>query len=294
MENRNNEAAKTNLQQMLLHPEKLPPLPETAQALILLRNNPNANLDELVTIIEKDPGLASFIMKYARMAIFGYGERITSVWHAISLALGFNSALNMATGVASAGCLKITNRGPLGRIRIWHHALKCAALCRELAKTMEQKQSVDSGLAYLCGLFHNFGYLLFGHLLPQQYTFLNDLCLYYPAKETRHLELQVFGITHDFAGAYLIEAWQLPGEIVTAVAEHHFPDYEGQHAHYVKLVAVANRLLQNEGISDACDHIETAALLECLQIPGPDAEAALQMIDSCLDDFDTLATDLAA
>ncbi|SFL13690.1 hypothetical protein SAMN05216302_103415 [Nitrosomonas aestuarii] len=81
---------------------------------------------------------------------------------------------------------------------------------------------------------------------------------------------------------------------MTAVAEHHFPDYEGQHAHYVKLVAVANRLLQNEGISDACDHIETAALLECLQIPGPNAEAALQMIDSCLDEFDTLATDLAA
>ncbi|GJL74826.1 HDOD domain-containing protein [Nitrosomonas sp.] len=294
MKNRDIEAANNNLQQMLPHAEKLPPLPETAQALILLRNAPNASLDQLVTLIEKDPGLSTFIMKYARMAIFGYGERITSVWHAISLALGFNNALNMAIGVASAGCLKITNRGPLGRIRIWHHALKCAALCRELCKTMGEKQPVDSGLAYLCGLFHNFGYLLFGHLHPQQYAFLNDLCLRYPEREIRHLELHVFGITHDFAGAHLIEAWRLPGEIATAVAEHHFPDYEGEHARYVRLVAIANRLLQNEDKSDACDYIETATMLESLQIPVQDAEAALQKIQSCLSEFDTLATELAA
>lgn len=69
----------SNLRQTLQQTELIPPLPETARKILLLRNKPDANLDELVKIIENDPALAAFIMKYARMAIYGYGNRITSV-----------------------------------------------------------------------------------------------------------------------------------------------------------------------------------------------------------------------
>ena len=51
--------------------ESLPPLPETVHDLLMLRKNPDANLSELTELIEKDPGLAAFVMKYSRMAMFG-------------------------------------------------------------------------------------------------------------------------------------------------------------------------------------------------------------------------------
>ena len=292
MQTINNKEFGNNLKQILQNTEMLPPLPETARELLKLRNEPDANMEQLVGLIEKDPSLAAFVVKYARMAIFSYGERITSVQHAVSLALGFNNALNMTIGVASSGCLKVTKHGPLGRIHVWRQALACAALCRELCKIMSNKHQIDSGLAYLCGLLHNFGYLLFGHLLPQQFDFLNNLCSRYPEKDIRHLELHAFGITHDVVGTYLIKAWQLPDEIATTVAEHHFPDYEGKYSQYVKLVATVNRLLQYEGMADDCQHVETTVLLESLQICGSDAEMALKKIHDCQSEFDKLADEL--
>ena len=294
MEIINKQAFSKELRHTLQQVESLPPLPETAHDLLMLRNNPDANLSELTKLLEKDPSLAAFVMKYSRMAMFGYGNQIKSVHQAISLVLGFNMALNITIGVSSAGCLSIPNNGLLGRVKIWTQALECAALCRELQDHLAEKQLIDPGLAYLSGLFHNFGYLLFGHLYPDQFDYLNNLASRYPEQDVRVLELQLFGITHDVIGMYLIKAWDLPNEIAIAVSEHHFPDYGGEHAPYAKLVAIANRLLQNQGMFDACPYIETSLMLESLGIDDAKAEAALEKIKNCQDEFNLLSKQLAA
>ena len=294
MEIPNKDTFSKNLYQTLQRTKLLPPLPETAHELLKLRNNPDANLEQLTRLIEKDPSLAAFIMTYARMAVYGYSDRITSVHSAVTLVLGFNAALNITFGIASAGCLKVPNQGPLGRLRIWSQALECAALCRELSNTMTKKQLIDPGLAYLSGLFHNFGYLLFAHLHPVQFNYLNDLVSRHPEEDARTLEIHAIGITHDTIGMYLIKAWDLPKEIAVAVAEHHFPDYSGEHAPYVQLVATANRLLKSNGMADACHYLETPSLLENLGISETDAEIALEKIRECEGEFNKLAKELAA
>ncbi|MBS0299549.1 MAG: HDOD domain-containing protein [Proteobacteria bacterium] len=283
-----------NFRSILQQAGQIPPLPETARQLFKLRNHPEANLEQLTELIEKDPALAAFIMKYARMSIFGYGNRINSVHLAVSLVLGFNTALNLALGIISSGCLQLPNHGTLGRIRIWNQALEGAALCRELCHIMTEKHLVDCELIYLSGLFHNFGYFLFGHLYPKEFSYLNDLVTRYPEQDARALQLQVFGITHDTIGMYLIKAWDLPEEIAVAVAEQNFPDYSGKHASCVKLLALANRLLQDQAQADGCPYIDTLALMECLGINENAAHAAQEKIRGCQSEFHTLAQDLAA
>ena len=290
----NKQAFGKELYQTLKETKLLPPLPETAQELLKLRNNPDANQEQLTCLIEKDPSLTAFIMKYAQMAVYGYGDRITSVHSAVSLVLGFNTAINISFGIASSGCLKVPNQGPLGRVCIWNQALECAALCRELSNTMTKKQLIDPGLAYLSGLFHNFGYLLFAHLHPVQFNYLNDLVSRHPEEDVRTLEIHAIGITHDTIGMYLIKAWNLPEEIAVAVAEHHFPDYSGEHAPYVQLVATASRLLDNKGMTDACDYLETSLLLENLGISKENAEVSLKKIQGCKGEFQKLSQELAA
>jgi len=285
---------KASLRKTLQQTELIPPLPETAHKILVLRNKSDANLEELVHLIEEDPALAVFIMKYARMTIYGYGDRITSVTHAVSLVLGYTTALNVILGVASSGCLKMPNYGPLGRIRIWSDALECAQMCRELSKRMANKQLISPGLAYLGGLLHNFGYLLFGHFCPKEFASLNEMISLDPKQDIRTLEIQNFGITHDLLGLYLLKAWNLPEEVVMMAAKHHFPDCAGKHIIYVKLVASANRLLQKDGMLDNCEHIETSALLEDLGISESDAEAELQKILACQSELNQLAQGLMA
>ena len=283
-----------NFRSILEQAGQVPPFPETARELLKLRNNPDANLEQLADLIEKDPSLAAFILKYARMSIFGYGNRITSVHHAISLVLGFNTALNLTMSIASSGCLKLPNHGALGRARIWSQTLECAALCRELCHIMTKKNLINCELIYLSGLFHNFGYLLFGHLYPKEFSYLNDLVTRYPGQDARSLQLQVFGITHDTIGMYLIKSWNLPEEIAITVAEQHFPDYSGKHASYVKLIAVANRLLQNPVLTDGCPYVDTTILMESLGINELEANAAHEKIHGCQSEFLTLAQELVA
>lgn len=282
------------LRQTLQQTDLIPPLPETARKILALRNKPNANSEELVHLIEEDPALSVFVMKYARMAGFGYGERITSVAQAISLVLGYATALNMTLGIASSGCLKIPNYGPLGRIRIWSDALECAQLCRELSRCMVKKQLVDPGLAYMGGLLQNFGYLLFGHFCPREFASLNEMISLDPKQDIRALEMRNFGITHDLIGLYLLKAWAMPEEVILMAGKHHFPDCAGKHVVYVKLVATANRLLEKEGMSDNCAHIETSTLLEDLGISAADAETERQKILACQSELNKLARELIA
>ncbi len=289
---RDKQELKTNLCETIKQTELIPPLPETAQKILMLRNNPDANIEQLVRVIESDPGLAAFVMKYARMAIYGYGDRITSVEHAISLVIGYSTALNITLGVASHGCLKVPNYGPLGRVRIWSDALQCAQLCRDLCKYISNEHAIDPGLAYMGGLLQNFGYMLFAHYCPKEFTLLNEMISLDPQQDIRALETQNFGITHDFIGLYLLKAWNLPEEVVMMAAKHHFPDCAGKHAIYAKLVATVNRLLQKDGMYDNCEHIGTSTLLEELGISESAADAELDKIVACQSELNELAQGL--
>ena len=282
----------SNLRQTLQQTELIPPLPETAHQLLVLRGKPDANLDSLIRIIEKDPVLAAFIMKYARMAIFGYGNRIKSVMHAVSLVLGFATALNVSLGVTSSGCLKIPNYGPLGRVRIWSDSLECAQLCRELGKHIAKKESFDPGLAYLGGLLHNFGYLLFAHFCPREFAELNDMVAQDVDQDIRALEIKHFGVTHDLLGLYLLKAWSLPEEVIMMAAKHHFPTSIGKCATYVRLVAVVNCLLQKDGMYDSGDSVEAPVLLASLGISESVAEIEVQKILDCREELNSLAREL--
>lgn len=283
-----------NFRSILQQAEQIPPFPESARALLKLRNHPDANLDQLVNLIERDPGLSAAIIKYTRMSIFGYGNRINSVRHAISLVLGFDTALNLSMSIVSSGCLKLPSQGALGRIRLWSQTLACATLCRELCRMTANKNLINCELMYLGGLFHHFGYLLFAHLYPKEFAYLNDLISRYPEQDVRSVQLQIFGITHDTIGMYLLKAWSLQEEIAVTVAEQYFPDYSGRHAPYVKLIAVANRLLREQPAVDGCSYLETPVLLECLGINEQDALAAADKIRQCNPQFIALAQELAA
>lgn len=283
-----------NFRSILQQAGQIPPLPESARSLLRLRNNPDANLDQLTELIEQDPSLSAFIMRYARMSVFGYGNRINSVHHAISLVIGFNTALNLSMSIASSGCLKMSNGGVLGRSRIWNQTLECAILCRELCQIIPNKQAINDDLMYLSGLFHNFGLFLFAHLHPREFAYLNDLITRYPNQDIRSIQLQVFGITHDTIGMYLIKAWNLPEEVVITVAEQHFPDYSGKHAHYVKLIAIANRLLHGRIAVDGCSYLETSELMKSLGIDEAEAIATCEKVQNCQNEIHLLTEELAA
>ncbi len=55
----------TAVRARLKNTRELPPMPEVAHDLLRLRNKPNADVLDLVNIVERDPSLASQVMRVA-------------------------------------------------------------------------------------------------------------------------------------------------------------------------------------------------------------------------------------
>lgn len=281
------------IKERLAKTDQLPAMPEMAHELLLLRNKPNADVSELVSIISRDPSLSAQIMRYAHSAYFGFGKRITSLQQAITVVMGFDTALHMTLGFAAGKFLKTPVEGPIGRRILWQHSLSTATLAQALAACLPADQRPARGLIYLAGLLHDFGLLLFGHWYPNQFTQLSKLIEANPDVHIREMELYAFGISHDTIGRELMKVWGLPEEIITTAGEHHFPDYDGKHAIYVKLVALANRLLEIPGMQDSGSPMDTATLLETLNISEEKAQEALAKVRENDQEFQEIAAQIA-
>lgn len=270
---------------------ELPLMPGHARELLMLRNRPEAHVSELARVVEQDPSLAAQVMKYARSPLFGYAGRIDSIEEAISRVLGFDMVLNLALGLAALKPFRIAPDGPLGLTEFWRHAALSAGLAQRLAQEISPHQRPVPGLLYLAGLLHNFGYLVLGQLFQPEFYLLNRMVAANPDTPVTVLEQrvlcrgqarEVMCAGHAQVGAWLMQRWDLPAPVVTAVRHHHQPEFEGEHASYSQLVLCADRLLKRYGLGDGDSGELPTAVLERL---GLDAEAvseiAAQYMEQC-------------
>jgi HD-like signal output (HDOD) protein len=246
--------------------EKLPPMPEMTRRILQISAEQDADIRELVKIVELDPSLAAQVMRYATSPFFGYRGKVESVHVAITRVLGYNTVLNLALGTTAARSFRIPRNVPLGLDAFWRHAVFSAALVQALSGAVPKDHRPPAGMAYLAGLLHNFGHLLLGHLFKQEFLILNKYVARCPDMPIEEIEGRVLGTHHGAIGAWLMEAWGLPEEIIIAVREHHNERYQEVHAVYPQLVFLADRLLKARGIGDASTGAAPSAIYDSLGI----------------------------
>jgi len=284
----------TNLRQRIESTTDLPPLPELARALLRLNSDPNANGNELTSLLETDASIAAQIMKYARSAFFGYKGEISSLHQAITAVLGFNLTLDIAMGLSLGRNFNIPRSGPMGLDQFWRHSVYSAAMVERLIHIMPRQHRPQPGLGFLSGLLHNFGVLLVAHLFKKEAAILQQIILANRDTPIIDLERQVLGTDHMEIGGWLIRAWNLPAEIEVAVTEHHNEAYRGVHAAYAKLCLVSDRLLKRQRMGDGESTEISQEVLDSLGISLQDAENILDMLMQASTDLDSLAEQFAA
>lgn len=278
---------------------RLPPMPALALRIMRLTANPDASARELAELIEFDPSLTAQVMRYARSALFNYPGQVDSVQDAVTRVLGFDRVAHIALGIASVRAFNVPRKGMLGMDEFWRHSLYCAFLSQRMAPRCQ----ADKGLAYLCGLLHNFGLLLIGHLFPSEFDQLNRLREANPEHSMQALERQVFGsgngqelltVGHGAIGGILHKLWQLPEAVVKSAGVHQSVDYHGDHETYVLMVQLANELLKERGVGDEFNPSEPAVPAERLGLTGADLDELRVSLDSVAGDLDALARSLAS
>ncbi|MGD8812279.1 MAG: HDOD domain-containing protein, partial [Thioalkalispiraceae bacterium] len=247
------DAPASNLRERIASLEELPAMPETAYHLLRLRNNPDATIEQLVDIIERDPALVAQIMRHANSAWYSSPQPVETTYDAIFRVIGFENAIYIALGSIIGKAFKLANDGPLGREAQWKQAIYSATLSRQLASMTQADITVKPGLVYLAALLHNIGVMVMAQLFRSEYLWLNKLLSHHSDTHVIEVEQQCFGITHAELGSLVLLEWCLPLAITTTALEHHDSDYDGPYQEYVQLVQVANAVLKAHNLSDA-DH----------------------------------------
>jgi HD-like signal output (HDOD) protein len=260
--------------------EALPPLPEIVHEIIKLYNDPFADAASLARIVEKDPALATQVLRWANSAMYGFKGDIKTIKAAIARVLGFDVVMNLAMGLTTVAPLKVEKGGPIGMQAFWSNAILSASLCQRLAGLVECQQEPNPGIAYLSGLLHNLWVLVFGHLLPEEHKALNDLLQANPRLSLTQLSEYLLGVNPISLGLWLLQTWELPAELITSIAHQNNPDFRGEQSVYPNLVYIADTLLQSHGFSYAAHEEIPSDLLTSL---GLDAEQLNDSLSNLLD-----------
>lgn len=295
--------SQATVRQYLEKMQRLPAMPAMALNIIRLLSESNTTAADLADAVELDPSMAAQIIRYASSPYFGYRGRLESVQDAITRVLGFDLVSSIALGIASGKAFKVPQDGPLGLKAFWKHALYCAVVSQSLARKIDKPGQLNPATAYLCGLLHNIGVLLTGHLFPAEFGQLNQLAAQHPERPLQALEQdmialgqasQIMALGHDQIGGSLLEQWRLPEPVVASCYHHHDRNYTGPYADYVRLVQLSNRLLAQRQLGDLGVPETAAEHFGAGLISVGAAETVFEKVMEMCPEIDSLADHIAA
>ncbi|MBL8239265.1 MAG: HDOD domain-containing protein [Bryobacterales bacterium] len=129
----------------------IPPFPQVASQVLAALKEPNAPMERVIGLVEKDIALTSEVLKVANSGLYGRSRKIGSVPAAVRL-LGVQlfSQIVMRTSVKSY----LGAAMPQAQLnRCWAHSMAAA----EISKILALRVDVPADTAYSAGLLHDLG-----------------------------------------------------------------------------------------------------------------------------------------
>ncbi len=223
------------LKQILGELRSLEPFPRTALRMLELSLADDLIPNDLVAIIQADPGLTAKVLKLCNSAYYGFQRQIASLQEAGN-ALGSETLVNLV--LTSCTNRYFRDNGGLQadeQDRLWQNSITNAISCRLLARV---NGGVDPERAYTVGLLQNIGHLVLDRFLEDARDSIQREVL--AGRSVLDAEHFVLGLTHPEIGARLATHWGLPDVLVDTIRFHHAP----QHANVDQALAATAHLAE--------------------------------------------------
>lgn len=250
----------------------IPSMPIAANTVVGLLGNPDVEINALIRAIELDQGLTSNVLRLANSAYFAGPRSIGSLRDAI-VRLGTNRIFQLVIMSAIVPVARHEIRGydiPPGKLL--EHSIAVAIGSEEFARCLRVKAPF---FTFTAGLLHDLGKIVLSTFVEVDVNRIVELA--YEGKMSFEMaESEVLGIDHAETGALLLQAWNLPEGIVSAVRYHHEPEaFEGDPL-VVDLIHLADSLALTSGLGrgvDGLNYRASEAVLERRQFKASEAEA---------------------
>lgn len=231
MDLRDETIQPAHVELILQHIDALPTLSPIATRVLELSGSSDAEISEIVELVESDPTLAARLLAMCRRADKGLAVAVTTVERAVML-LGLDAVraallsvqvfelldspaaepAPVDPGALDGGRL---SGPPVDRRSIWLFSLAVACAAEALAQRMAPKGPNPSEV-FLCGLLHDLGKIALDRVMPRSFAAIAQTTERRRA-DFAEVSRRVIGIDHRTVGKRLGEHWGLPHTIQDAM-----------------------------------------------------------------------------
>ena len=213
------EYVSKHISELLLAPadllNEMPVMPESVNAALALLNKENFNINDVLSIISKEPSMAADTIKLANSAKYQRNNKEVIDIKTAFMNIGSQGIID---GVLYIFINKFTPSSALYfkcfGCKIWQHCQQTATLSQSLAELALSEE--DRTAAYLIGLIRNLGIMItfqlmidaFGHIAPDATP--NSMA-FKKLMSNQSLTLTIAMAKH----------WQLPQIIILAIEQQH-------------------------------------------------------------------------
>ena len=241
-------------------------------------SRPDVNLRQVSEVISQDAVITARMMSIANSVYYRRGAAV----HRLSDALVRLGIAMVKEVLLTASVIGIMDHGlsayKLDRGQMFRHSLATAIGARILAQRINYPYREE---AYIAGLLHDIGKLVFDRYLKERYT---EVIEYTAVHEVSFVEAEsrVLGYDHAQIGGLVIASWDLPARFVEAVATHHNPSGARDFPELAYIVHLANAFTLSLGLDVGGDGLMAMV----------DADAVTKL-NLDLDQIDMLIADIA-
>ena len=204
-----------NLLLMLRTCTNLPSPPAVATKIIELSSCETSGLGDVAEVVSLDPALSAKILRMANSPLYAKQRKVENLRQAIIL-FGLDGTLNIALSFSLKQGNSEDGESGLNYNFYWKRSLASAMLSQEIIQRVGGS-SKDS--AFLSGLLQDIGMLALDKAKPELYEGLSK-------KFIRHenivkQEQKLLSADHSVVGAWLLEEWHLPKNIIEPIRHSH-------------------------------------------------------------------------
>ena len=194
---------------------EIPAPPAAVARLIAEINRPEPDIDQLVKLVSTSSGIAAKVIKTVNSSLFAVRTPVTNIKHATTL-LGLKNIRSIALAYATMEFLPKPKSAIYDGEAFWTDSLLRAMLARSLAKKSHPDELED---AFTAGLLADVAIPV---LLCAWRDYYRPIMRQWKRKGARlsRIEREHFGWDHAQAGAFILQSWEFPEEMVAYTGAH--------------------------------------------------------------------------
>jgi HD-like signal output (HDOD) protein len=206
------------LEALLNYPGALPAMSRTVADLMSEMNKDDPSPKRVAELVGQDPSLTTRVLRLSNSSFFRASRKIGSAEEAVAM-LGMTHVRSLVMAAALGSSFK--NVPGVNLPQFWRYSLRVADISKSLAAVLRQQEAN----AYTAGLIHAIGDLVMHIAMPDD---IGPLDMGTPPLDLQRAQAERnrFDYTYAEVGAGMVERWNFPTAIVSAL-KHQTAPFDG-------------------------------------------------------------------